>query len=134
MEAQRFQRRAFKWELMYIYNEKALFPPPPPVQPSIETPNLQSFNGADKHDKPNEGQAVLLKPLILESSLNMAADDLSDIPKTRVQITPAFKNKEVINFYEDVSEDISMLKEILTDRPDETTMLNQTEKPLTKSP
>jgi hypothetical protein len=41
-------------------------------------------------------------------------------------VTPAFKNKDVINFYEDVSEDISMLKEILNDRPDDTT-LNHTE-------
>jgi hypothetical protein len=66
---------------------------------------------------------VVLKPLILESSMHLAADDLSDIPKGHQQITPAFKNKDVIMFYEDVSEDISMLKEILTDRPDETTML-----------
>ncbi len=27
LEAERFQRKAFKWEIMYIYNEKVLLPP-----------------------------------------------------------------------------------------------------------
>lgn len=44
--------------------------------------------------------------------------------------TPAFKNKDVINFYEDAAEDLSMLRDIISHRSvtDETRLLllNQT--------
>ena len=41
-------------------------------------------------------------------------------------MTPAFKNKDVINFYEDVSDDISMLKDMISNRSKEN-LLNQTD-------
>lgn len=34
----------------------------------------------------------------------------------RVQLTPAFKDKEVINFFDDNGEDLSMLKDIISHR------------------
>ena len=48
-------------------------------------------------------------------SLQIVADIseiLADHEPQKNQRTPAFKNKEVINFYEGASEDMSMLKDI----------------------
>lgn len=111
---------------MYIYNEKVLSPPETLIA-KIEAPPLHSFNGLLPNNM--DIQNVIKdgpKALFLESSLHIEVEDMSDIPNKGRQVTPAFKNKEVINFYEDVAEDISMLKEILNDRPDDTT-LNHTE-------
>jgi len=111
---------------MYIYNEKVLSPPETLIA-KIQAPPLPSFNGLLPNNM--DIQNVIKdgpKPLFLESSLHIEAEDMSDIPNKGRHVTPAFKNKEVINFFEDVAEDISMLKEILNDRPDDTT-LNHTD-------
>lgn len=87
---------------MYIYHERALNPPETLIA-KVENKTLHSFNDVapphqDIENMIKEGP----KPLFLDSSLHIEADDMSDIPNKGRQVTPAFKNKEVINFYEDV--------------------------------
>ena len=65
-------------------------------------------------------------------SININAD-ISDIVAdnpfvpTQNKATPAFKNKEMINFYDGASEDLSMLKDIMSNRSngEDVNLLNQ---------
>lgn len=66
-----------------------------------------------------------------DKSLQIVAD-ISDImaetvPNKQSQATPAFKDKNVVNFYEDAAEDLSMLKDIISHRSvtEETNLLLQ---------
>jgi len=68
----------------------------------IEITNTSKFNQKDiRNLKPNNDRSLMINP------------DLSEILAEPGK-TPDFQNKPVINYYENESEDLSMLKEIIS--------------------
>lgn len=99
------------------------------VQSSLEKTGLS-------HDK-SKGEDHSMSPMDKRNELSInLAGDISDIiadnlyPQGKAQqTTPAFKNKEVINFYEGATEDMSMLRDIMSNRSvnEDVNLLNQSQ-------
>ncbi|CDW84416.1 UNKNOWN [Stylonychia lemnae] len=69
----------------------------------IEITNMSKFNNRSNNKNNNNDRSLMINP------------DLSDILNNPSK-TPEFQNKPVVNYYENESEDLSMLKEIMSQR------------------